>query len=119
MKEKLGLFIASIWTILVGLRSPFYIGSTFMCITGHSKGYDYDLGSEKDISILWGCILLIIWLIAILPTIFLCKKLYEKKKSYALIPIIAFTICFFIGILLMGDMSWNAGFTKFIEFFGF
>lgn len=105
--------ISIIWFLLISLASPLWVGMIYMWITGHSKGYGYDLGSEADISVFFGCILLLLWLLAILPvTIFLCKKCYRKKKSLTWLPLLAFAGLFVAGICLLG---WN----EFIGSFGY
>ena len=51
----------------------------YMWITGYSKGYGYGLGSEADILVFGGVVLLLLWLLAILPaTVSLCKNAAEK-----------------------------------------
>ncbi|MDE5834410.1 MAG: hypothetical protein K2H26_02700 [Ruminococcus sp.] len=78
-----------------------------MDITGHSKGYDYNLGDEKNISILLGFIELIIWLLLALPSnIYLLVKI--KKK---IIPVVIF-----IGLFLL-CVNFIGGWTEFGKFF--
>lgn len=84
-----------------------------MNITGHGKGYAYDMGSEADIAVFSGVVLLLLWLLAILPvTISLCKKCRRKKKSLTWLPLLAFAALFAGGICILG---WN----EFIKLFGY
>jgi len=83
-----------------------------MFITGHSKGYAYDLGAEESVSVLFGMGMLGIWLIAVVPAmIWLCIKCYRYKKPFALVPIVGLVFLFILAIYLMG-------FNKFIGYFG-
>ena len=58
--ERLKLILACIWEAIIAYTAPMCIGLIYMDITGHSKGYAYDLGSEADISVAIGCVELII-----------------------------------------------------------
>lgn len=110
--EKVKTIILTIWFIFVSLISPLWIGGIYMNITGHGKGYAYDMGSEADIAVLLGVVLLLLWLLAILPvTILLCKKCYHKKKSSIWLPFLVFAGLFAVGICILG---WN----EFIKLFG-
>lgn len=71
------------------------------------------MGSEAYIAVASGILLLLLWLIALFPTfIWLCKRFFEYRKAFVLIPIIGFTALFSISILKMG---WG----EFIKLFGF
>lgn len=111
--EKVKTIILTIWFIFVSLFSPLWMGGIYMNITGHGKGYAYDMGSEADIAVFFGVALLLIWLLAILPvTISLCKKCYHKKKSLTWLPFLAFAGLFAVGICIL---RWN----EFIKLFGY
>lgn len=101
--SKVKFLIAAIWQGVLSFISPVCIGLIYMDITGHSKGYSYDLGLERDISIMSGCVELLLWIAATVPSmIWLSKKLYQKKKIFAMIPITCFFLLFGIGILYFG-----------------
>lgn len=104
--------VSVIWFLLVSLSSPLWIGMIYMNLTGHGKGYAYDMGSEADIAVLSGVILLFLWLAAFLPvTVSLCKKWYRRKKIFVCLPLLAFAGCFGAGICMIG---WN----EFMKLFG-
>lgn len=108
MKNKIIYWLSFLWSSVMAFFFPicFYIIFTF--ITGHSKGYDYDLGSEKDISIMLGCFTLLIWLALALPTnIYLFVKTAKKGKFYLLIPITLFIILAVLCIFVYFG-SWSA-----------
>lgn len=110
--KKIISFIFVIWFLFISIISPLWTGCIYMYITGHSKGYAYDLGSEADVSIFLGIILLIFWLLAILPvTALLCKKCYNKRKSFIVLPLLVFIILYAAGIYI-------AGWKEFLKFFG-
>ena len=67
MKSKIIYCINFIWTSFVAFSFPICFGLIYLDITGHAKGYGYDLGSEKDVSIMLGCVELLIWLALALP----------------------------------------------------
>ena len=84
-----------------------------MDITGHGKGYAYDMGSEADIAVFFGVVSLMLWLLAILPvTILLCKKCFRKNKSLVWLPLLVFAGMFAVGICILG---WDG----FIQLFGY
>lgn len=102
-KEQIKITLCAVWQSLVALISPIWIGIMVMFITGHGKGYGYDLQDEADISVFMGVIVLLLWLAAILPgMIYLCKYFYRRKKPLAIVPIADFIILFIIGVLLIG-----------------
>lgn len=101
--RKIKLGAASFWIILMGFISPIWIGATYMDITGHGKGYGYDMGSEADIAVFFGFIMLMIWLIAVIPVItWLCHKCYIFNKVFVLFPVIIFILCFITGVFIIG-----------------
>ncbi len=103
MKVRWQLFICSVWCILLSIVSPVCI---YMDITGHAKGYAYDLGAEKDISIIIGAVELMIYLSLLTPTLlYLCRRFYHIKKWMLLLPLMGYVVFFGIGI---GIMGWSA-----------
>ncbi|GKX66186.1 hypothetical protein [Inconstantimicrobium mannanitabidum] len=109
--KKVKLAIAFLWQGIIAFISPLWIGLIYMDITGHGKGYDYDLGSEVDIYIVEGIIALILWSIAILPvTMWLGLEFYEIKKRLATIPLLSFIILFVIGIAFIGLKNFLSAF---------
>jgi hypothetical protein len=99
----LELLLSFLGLLFTGLFSPFWIGGTYMLLTGHGKGYSYDMGSEAGISIIMGVIMLILWLTAVIPMIiWSCRKWSRQKQFYLSIPIVVFLLCFQIGIFVMG-----------------
>ncbi len=91
MKNKIIYGINFIWASLIAFSFPICFEWIFLDITGHSKGYSYDLGADKDISVIIGCIELLIWLAITLPSnIYVFKKTLTKGKVYLLIPAIIY-----------------------------
>lgn len=111
--KKVKLVVSVLWFLFVSISSPLWIGCIYMDMTGRGKGYAYDMGSEADIAVLFGVILLLLWLLAILPVfISLCKTCYYKRKSFTCLPFLAFIGLFVVGIWILG---WN----EFIKLFGY
>lgn len=111
--KKTKLLLLSIWITIISLISPIWIGGIYMNITGHGKGYGYDMGSESDIAVFFGNLLLIIWIVALItPLILLCKTLRQRRKTFILIPIIGFAVFFCIGVFALG-------LGEFIKLFGY
>ena len=101
MKNKILFGISFIWSGIIAFTLPICMGWIYMDITGHSKGYSYDLGGEKSISILLGCIELVIWLLLAVPSnIYLFSKI--KKK---VIPLIIFVGLFLLCVNFMGGWT--------------
>ena len=101
MKSKIIYCLNFLWTGLIVFSFPICFELIFLCITGHSKGYSYDLGSEKDISIMFGCIELLIWLALALPSnVYVFRKTLSKGKMYLLIPIVLYIALAVICIMI-------------------
>ncbi len=106
MKNKVLYALNLLWTSFIAFSFPICFGWIFLDITGHSKGYSYDLGSEKDVSILLGGIELLIWLaLALPPNIYVFLKTMKKGKLYLLILIALYTALAIICILITGGWS--------------
>ncbi len=104
MKSKILFGLSFLWSGIVAFTLPVCIGWIYMDITGHSKGYSYDLGDEKSISILMGVIELFIWLVLALPSnIYLFGKI--KKKKNVLIVLTAFAGLFLLCVYLIGGWT--------------
>lgn len=103
MKTKVFYWLNFLWTCFIAFTFPICFGLIYLNITGHSKGYSYDLGSEKDVSVLLGIIELVIWLVLALPSNI---YVFSKTKKISLILLIALYIILAIGgICLMGGFS--------------
>ena len=101
IKSKIIYCLNFLWTSFVAFTFPICFGWIFLDITGYSKGYSYDLGSEKDVSIMLGCIELLIWLALALPSnIYVFRKTMGKGKTYLLIPIILYIALAVICVML-------------------
>ncbi len=106
MKNKIIYCLNFLWTSFIAFSFPICFGWIFLDITGHSKGYSYDLGPEKDISVMMGCIELIIWLALSLPSnIYVFLKTKKKGKIYLLIPVTLYIILAVLCICIMGGWS--------------
>lgn len=103
MKNKIVFVLNYIWTSFIAFTFPVSSAIIYMNITGHSKGYSYNLGDEKDISILLGFIELVIWLLlAVLPNIALFKKLKSKGKIPVILTIIIYMLLIILCVYLIG-----------------
>ncbi len=112
MKKRKAV-VPALWFALISLSSPLWVGCIYMNLTGHGKGYAYDMGSETDIAVFIGVILLALWLAALLPaTVSLCKTCRRKKKAFTGLPLLLFLGFFAIGV---GMLGWN----EFIKLFGY
>lgn len=106
MKKKILFGLNYLWSAFIAFTFPFCFGWIWLDITGHSKGYSYDLGSEKDISIMLGCIELFIWLILAVPSnLILLLKLKQNHKLYRILSVCFFAVLMLICIQLMGGWS--------------
>ena len=106
MKSKIIYCLNFLWTSFIAFSFPICVGWIFLDITGHSKGYSYNLDSEKDVSILLGCIELLILLALALPSnIYVFLKTMKKGKLYLLISIALYIALATICILITGGWS--------------
>lgn len=102
MKSKIFYCLNFLWTSFIAFSFPICFEFIYLNITGHSKGYGYNLGSEKDISIMFGCFELLIWLVLALPSnIYVFKKTMNKGILYLLIPIVVYLLLAFICVMTM------------------
>lgn len=103
MKSKIIYGLNFLWTSFIAFSFPICFGWIFLDITGHSKGYGYDLGSEIDISIMLGCIELLIWLVLSLPSnIYIFVKNKKKGKLYLFIPTVLYILLAILCIHITG-----------------
>ena len=113
MISKVKLAVACLWESFTAFISPVAIGWIFMQITGHGKGYDYNLGSEKGISIGFGVISLIIWLLLTVPCgVYIFRWLKGTGKKYVIIASV------FILLLFTGGIYFIGGGSDYLKWFG-
>lgn len=102
LKSKIRFILSYLWTSVMMFFAPICIGIIYMDITGHSKGYSYDLGPEKDISIGIGIVELIVWLgLLIPPNICIFRKIHSKK-IFIFISLAWYALLFFAGVMFIG-----------------
>lgn len=112
MKNKILFILNYVWLCLVSFTFPVCSGIIYMYITGHPKGYDYDVGEEADIALFMGCFLLALWIIATVPAgISLFKRLRRMKPIIAVITVALWILLFVLCIYMIGGIS------EFISFF--
>ena len=87
MDKKVIFFLNYIWTAVIAFSFPICFELIFLHITGSTKGYGYALGSEKMVSVIFGCIQFRIWLALSFPSYFYVFRKTAKKKIYLLIPL--------------------------------
>lgn len=110
MKSKIPIILNLILSAIIAFTFPICLGLIYMDITGHSKGFDYNLGSEKDVSVAMGIIELAVWLLIAVPSnVYVFRSL--KNKRYALIIISTYFALFMLCIFMIG--GWN----EFAHFF--
>ena len=102
LKSKIIYCLNFLWASFIAFSFPICFGWIFLNITGHSKGYNYDLGSEKDVSVMIGCIELLIWLALAVPSnIYVFRKTSGKGKVYLLIPIALYIALAVICVMII------------------
>ncbi len=112
MKKRKAALL-SVWCALMSLASPFIVGCIYMDITGHGKGWGYDMGSEADIAVAGGVFLLIFYLLTFVPAFLsLCISCYKRKKILVFVPAASFLFLFAAGI-------WLLGWQEFLKLFGY
>lgn len=109
MKNKILSIINFLWCGVIAFTLPVCMGWIYMDITGYSKGYDYNLGDEKSISILSGCVELLIWLILSVPSgVCFFRKNNNKLKIIS--------VAVFAGLFLL-CINFIGGWSEFGKFF--
>ena len=112
MRKKILFAVCSVWSAFFAFISPIIVGFIYMQITGHGKGYDYDLGPERDISVAFGAFSLLIWLSLIVPPmLYIMLRAMNRNKILIIIPICLWILIFISGIFFIG------GFDQFLLFF--
>ncbi|MDE6798417.1 MAG: hypothetical protein K2J36_10485, partial [Ruminococcus sp.] len=100
MKNKILYGLNFLWCGIIAFTLPVCMGWIYMDITGHSKGYDYDLGDEKSISVLLGCAELLIWIILALPSY--VRFFWKIDNKLKIISVLIFSGLFILCINLIG-----------------
>lgn len=108
MKNKILYCLNILWTSFIAFSFPICFELIFLDISGHGKGYGYDLGPEKDVSIMLGFVELIIWLILALPSnIYVFRKTLSKGKLYFFITIALYIALAVICVMFICG-GWSA-----------
>lgn len=95
----------------MGILSPALVGILYMMVTGHGKGYDYDLRGETEFFIGIGVIGLILYLCLAIPGfLWSGREFFRTKRKTALLPCFLFGLGFFFSVFRMG-------FGNFLSFF--
>lgn len=105
MKNKICFALCCVWSIITAFFAPICFGLIYMNITGHSKGYGYDLGAEKDISISLGIFELIIWLALAIPSNIYIFRQMRGRKIFYVTAIVLYALLFIGGIMLIGGLD--------------
>ena len=106
MKHKVIYTLHLLWSAFIAFSFPFCFAWIALDITGHSKGMDYDLGEEKSLSILIGCVELFIWLLLALPSqIYVFVRTKKKGRRYLAVIYAVFVLLAALSIILMGGWS--------------
>ena len=106
MKAKILYWLNFLWSCFMAFTFPICFGLIYLNITGHAKGYSYDLGSEKDVSVLLGLIELIIWVAISLPSgIYVFSKTKKKGKKYLFLLIALYLLLAVLCVCFMGGFA--------------
>ena len=87
--KKARLFLKGLWVSAVGWFTPAWLGLASVCITGNAKGFGADLGSEKDLVLAFGVLLLLVWVAAIGPAAYWAVQMVRTKRWAALYALLA------------------------------
>ena len=81
MKHKLIPGLNCLWAGFTAFTFPICFLLIYLDLTGHGKGYSYDLGPEKDISVMFGIFELLVWLALALPSnIYVLRRAAKKNR---------------------------------------
>ncbi|MBR6580994.1 MAG: hypothetical protein IKK66_06815 [Ruminococcus sp.] len=101
MKSKISYWLNLLWSCIVAFTFPICFGLIYLNLTGYAKGYSYNLGGEKDISVLLGVIELIIWLVFALPSnLYVFSKTKKNGRKY-LYMLIALYVILAVGCIFL------------------
>lgn len=93
--KKIGLLFLQIvfglWCAITSFISPVWLTMVVLNLTGAIYKYDYTMDSGT--AGIFGIILLLAWvLLALLPNIYVIKKLYLIERKYAIVAIIVIVL---------------------------
>lgn len=101
--KKIKLAAALVWLGFTALISPAWLSLCYMSVIGYGKGYAYDLREERDLYILLGWIMLVIWAAAVLPAaVWLGNVCRRKQKWMWSVPVLLFAGLFVLSVTLVG-----------------
>ena len=110
VKNKVIFCFNLVLAFIIAFSFPICFEWIYMDITGHSKGFDYDLGSEKSVSVMLGSIELIIWLLLAVPSnIYIFGRI--KRKAYKFVLAAVYVLLSVLCVFMIG------GWGEFAEFF--
>lgn len=106
MRSKILYGLSFFWSCVIAFTLPVCMGWIYMDITGHAKGYGYDLGPEKDIYIVFGFVELLIWLALAVPAnLHIFVKTKAKGSRFLPIPLTVFLLLFLLCVYLIGGWA--------------
>lgn len=110
MRAKIIYCLNFLWAGFCAFTFPIAFEVIYLDITGHSKGYGYDLGSERDVSVMIGVFEMIIWLALALPSgIYVFRKTAERGRKYLMIPGFIYPALALLCVILLGGVRAYAG----------
>lgn len=103
MKRKLLFALTFVWSSLAALAFPIAVMLIVPSLAGYSKGWDYDLGEERSVSVLFGIMLLALWnSLTVPPAIYLFSRLGRAGRKPVIAALIWFTALAVLCILMTG-----------------
>lgn len=99
VKRILLILMSLIWTALLGVIAPIWLSLCTVLITGTSKGFGVNLGSEGTFYFSVGIIILILGIIIFgINLYWVMRYLRKQREIFSFFPIILFLICSFCVI---------------------
>jgi hypothetical protein len=106
MKSRIKYWLNYVWASFIAFSFPICLVWILTDITGNGKGFGYDLGSEKNVSILFGCVELLVWLVLALPSnVYVFRSNREKGVCWTIGTVVVFVLLFLLCVHLIG--GWN------------
>lgn len=105
--KKITLSAVSIVYIATSYIAPHVLAMVFLNITGHPKGYGYDVGEEKGFYMVLGVLLLTVWVVSLVLTArYIYRKLSQKCKYSGWVMFACFLLTATISIVINGGFEY-------------
>lgn len=99
---KKGIYLLwGLWCAFITLITPVWLTLTYLNLSGEIYKYDYTMA--EGTAIVFGIVMVVVWLlVGLLPCVLLVKQFYKTKRKYAYTSLILVAIILVVSMTFCG-----------------